>query len=55
MTIHRSTGIPPSVKNLNGEVNKLGDLAIAGGTYSDIWLGKWLGDEKARFSTIWLD
>jgi hypothetical protein len=33
---------------LNGEVTKQGDLAIAGGTYSDIWLGLWLGEEKVR-------
>lgn len=48
INIHRLTGIPPSVKVLNGEVRKTGDLAIAGGTYSDIWLGKWLGEEKVR-------
>jgi hypothetical protein len=47
MALHRATGIPPSVKRLNGEVTKIGDLAIAGGTYSDIWLGMWLGEKKA--------
>jgi hypothetical protein len=46
INLHRFTGIPPSVKVLNGEVTKTGDLAIAGGTYSDIWLGTWMGEEK---------
>jgi hypothetical protein len=47
MELHQKTGIPPTVKRLNGEVTKMGDLAIAGGTYSDIWLGMWLGEKKA--------
>lgn len=46
--LHRLTGIPPSVKILNGEVHKDGELAITGGTYSDIWLGTWLLEEKVR-------
>jgi hypothetical protein len=46
LNLHRLTGIPPSVKVLNGEVTKVGDLAIAGGTYSDIWIGAWLGEKK---------
>ena len=46
LNLHRLTGIPPSVKVLNGEVTKSSDLAIAGGTYSDIWLGAWLGEQK---------
>lgn len=24
----------------------MGELAVAGGTYSDIWVGMWLGEEK---------
>ncbi|KAF9459539.1 TKL/TKL-ccin protein kinase [Collybia nuda] len=52
INIHRLTGIPPSVKVLNGEVRKTGDLAIAGGTYSDIWLGKWLGEEKVALKAL---
>jgi hypothetical protein len=46
LNLHRLTGISPSVKVLNGEVTKVGDLAIAGGTYSDIWIGAWLGEKK---------
>lgn len=44
--LHRNTGIPPIVKTLNGEVKKVGDLAVTGGTYSDVWMGTWLGQEK---------
>jgi hypothetical protein len=46
INLHRETGIPPTIKVLNGEVSRTGDLAVAGGTYSDIWLGLWLGEEK---------
>ncbi|KAG6841205.1 hypothetical protein C0991_000867 [Blastosporella zonata] len=45
--LHQLTGIPPSIKLLNGEVKRIGELAIAGGTYSDIWEGSWLNDKKA--------
>ncbi|KAF8906038.1 TKL/TKL-ccin protein kinase [Gymnopilus junonius] len=44
--LHRETGIPPTIKILNGEVIRNGELAVAGGTYSDIWVGLWLGEEK---------
>ncbi|KAF5386909.1 hypothetical protein D9615_001738 [Tricholomella constricta] len=50
--LHNLTGIPPSVKVLNGEVVKVGDLAIAGGTYSDIWEGKWLGVKKVALKAL---
>lgn len=46
MDLHRVTGLPPSVKTLNGEITKEGDLAVAGGAYSDVWKGKWLGEEE---------
>lgn len=46
INLHRETGIPPTIKVLNGEVIRSGDLAVAGGTYSDIWVGQWLGEEK---------
>lgn len=46
MNLHRETGIPPIIKVLDGEVTKVGSLAVAGGTYSDIWVGMWLGEEK---------
>jgi hypothetical protein len=48
LDLHRATGILPSVKRLDGEVTKEGELAIAGGTYSDIWIGYWLGEQKVR-------
>jgi hypothetical protein len=48
INLHRTTGIPPTIKRLDGEVTKLHDQAIAGGTYSDIWLGMWLGEEKVN-------
>jgi len=46
--LHRAAGIPPTVKSLNGEVTKMGDLAVTGGTYSDVWVGMWLGAEKVH-------
>lgn len=46
--LHQITGIPPSVKILDGEVTKVGELAVTGGTYSDVWQGQWLGEEKVR-------
>ncbi|KAF4603972.1 hypothetical protein EYR38_004388 [Pleurotus pulmonarius] len=49
MNLHRATGLPPSVKVLNGEITKAGDLAVAGGAYSDVWKGKWLGEEEVIF------
>jgi hypothetical protein len=50
INLHLTTGIPPTVKILDGEVTKQGDLAIAGGTYSDIWLGVWLSEKKVRIT-----
>ncbi|KAG6861880.1 hypothetical protein C0995_010586 [Termitomyces sp. Mi166 len=46
--LHELTGIPPSIKLMNGEVKRVGDLAVAGGTYSDIWQGLWLGQKKVE-------
>lgn len=40
------------MKVLNGEVTKERELAVAGGTYSDIWLGTWLGEEKVGMPTF---
>ncbi|KAF6764956.1 TKL/TKL-ccin protein kinase [Ephemerocybe angulata] len=44
---HARTGTLPAIKILDSEITKSGDLAVAGGTYSDIWLGKWLGYKTA--------
>jgi len=52
INLHRETGIPPTIKILNGEVTRVSELAVAGGTYSDIWIGKWLGDEKVALKAL---
>ena len=43
---HVKTGTLPTMKVLNEEIVKTGDLPIAGGVYSDIWLGMWLCHKK---------
>jgi len=55
INLHRETGILPTIKVLNGEVIKVSDLAVAGGTYSDIWIGRWLGEEKVNISAIFIN
>lgn len=40
---HHETGIPPTNKVLDGEITKIGELAVADGIYSDIWV---CGSEK---------
>jgi hypothetical protein len=50
--LHQKTGVPPTVKSLNGEVKKVGDLAVTGGTYSDVWVGLWLGQEKVALKAL---
>ncbi|KAF7440855.1 hypothetical protein PC9H_001203 [Pleurotus ostreatus] len=52
MDLHRVTGLPPSVKTLSGEITKAGDLAVAGGAYSDVWKGKWLGEEEVALKAL---
>lgn len=47
---HIETGTLPTIKVLNAEISKVEDTAVAGGTYSDIWLGLWLGKKKERLS-----
>ncbi len=48
--LHDKTGIPPAVKNLDGEIRRDGELPVAGGSHSDIWQGRWLGEKKVRES-----
>lgn len=36
-------GINSKITNLDGQVAKKGDVAQAGGVFSDVWLGEWLG------------
>ncbi|KAF7983136.1 hypothetical protein HWV62_24109 [Athelia sp. TMB] len=50
--LHKLTGVPPSVKILDGEVEKVGELAVTGGTYSDIWEGTWMGQEKVALKAL---
>lgn len=48
------TGIPPTVRTLNGEVRKQDDLPYVGGVYSDVWIGYWLGDQKVRIGGLYV-
>ena len=43
------TNETPSVKRLDGEVVRLGEIAFSGGTYCEIWAGRWKkpGDKEA--------
>lgn len=43
--LQRVTGILPPEKVLDGEVRRLDDLAIAGGSSSDIWRALWLEEQ----------
>lgn len=49
---HARTGTLPAIKILDSEITKSGDLAVAGGTYSDIWLGKWLGHKTVALKAL---
>jgi hypothetical protein len=46
LDLHRVKGTYPSVKILNGEVIRDGHFPVAGGAYSDVWVGRWLGEYK---------
>jgi hypothetical protein len=52
--LHRHARIPPTVKILNGEVTKVRELPVTGGTYSDIdvWMVSWLGGEKVALKSL---
>lgn len=50
--LHRATGIPPSIKRLDGEVTRQGGIPFTGGLYYDVFLGTWLGGEKVAKSTV---
>lgn len=52
INLHRETGIPPTVKVLNNEVRRIGELAVAGGFWSDIWQGLWLDEEKVGWYLV---
>jgi len=48
----RLTGIPPTVKRLDGEVIRKGEIPVAGGIYTDVWEGEWLGDRKVALKSL---
>ncbi|KAF5357891.1 hypothetical protein D9756_001785 [Leucocoprinus leucothites] len=50
--LHRMGAVLPAVKVLDGEIVKLDDIPVAGGTYSDIWLGRWLDEEKVALKGL---
>ncbi|PPQ63201.1 hypothetical protein CVT24_005746 [Panaeolus cyanescens] len=52
INLHRETGIPPTVKILNNEVRRIGELAVAGGFWSDIWQGLWLDEQKVALKGL---
>ncbi|KXN89740.1 Tyrosine-protein kinase TXK [Leucoagaricus sp. SymC.cos] len=50
--LQEMAAILPPVKILNGEVEKIGDVAIAGGTTCDIWRGAWLGEKEVALKAM---
>lgn len=50
--LYAITKVPPTVRNLNGEITRPDELPYSGGTYSDVWVGYWLGDQKVRHSWV---
>ena len=39
---------PPHIKRLDGRITRMGELAFAGGTYCEVWVGRWdKGGEEA--------
>lgn len=45
---------PPPIRRLDGEITRLEDIAFAGGTYCEVWVGRWVKgggeDEKVSLS-----
>ncbi|KAJ3560551.1 hypothetical protein NP233_g10763 [Leucocoprinus birnbaumii] len=52
MNLHDLTKIPPTIKVLDGEITREGEIAIAGGTSSDIWRGRWMGQKPVALKTM---
>ncbi|KAG5649764.1 hypothetical protein H0H81_002118 [Sphagnurus paluster] len=52
LELHRLTGIPTTVKILNGTVTKEGERAFAGGQYSVVWRGRWLDQTKVAIKVL---
>ncbi|RXW13028.1 hypothetical protein EST38_g12827 [Candolleomyces aberdarensis] len=51
-SFHLQTGTLPTIKVLDEEITKTSELAVAGGIYSDIWLGKWLGNQTVALKAL---
>ncbi|CAE6413994.1 unnamed protein product [Rhizoctonia solani] len=51
-TLHVKTGILPPLTDLTGQVTKLGEHPVAEGGTSDIYEGRWVGDEKVMLKAI---
>ncbi|KAH8108197.1 TKL/TKL-ccin protein kinase [Cristinia sonorae] len=50
--LHMLTGVLPTVKILNGMVKKLDQIPVAGGVFSDVYLGYWLEDQKVALKAM---
>ncbi|TCD67662.1 hypothetical protein EIP91_012172 [Steccherinum ochraceum] len=50
--LHSLTGILPTVRVLDGMVQKEDSLPVAGGMFSDVFLGWWLGDKKVALKAL---
>ncbi|CCM02903.1 uncharacterized protein FIBRA_05017 [Fibroporia radiculosa] len=50
--LHQLTGIPPTIKRLDGEVIKEGELPVERGSHSEVWRGIWLGGEVVALKVL---
>jgi hypothetical protein len=48
LDLHRLTNIPPTIPILNNQVKKTNPMPVRGGPYSQIFEGRWLGENKVR-------
>lgn len=47
--LYRQLGIKPTVQLLDGEITRQDSIPVAGGIYSDVWIGWWLGETKVIY------
>ncbi|KAK7689173.1 hypothetical protein QCA50_007864 [Cerrena zonata] len=50
--LYKRLRVLPQVQNLNGEVTRMGDIPVSGGTYSDVWIGEWMGEQKVALKAL---
>jgi len=50
--LQRRTGIPPTIKRLDGEVTKVGSMPVEKGGHSQVWQGLWLGQKKVALKVL---